>query len=117
MCAKLAQKGVPDARIVTFPNWVDTGLIRPIEAPNALREELGIHRDTRVVLYSGNMGEKQGLEIILDVARSFVDPGVLFLLCGDGAVRIVELQRSGGKPMPAVEFLRGTSVAPGLIVQ
>ena len=87
MRAKLVEKGIADERIVLFPNWVDTGLIRPIEAPNALREELGIDRDTRVVLYSGNMGEKQGLEIILDVARSFADPGVLFLLCGDGAVR------------------------------
>jgi len=88
MRAKLLEKGVPDERIVSFPNWVDGGLIRPIEAPNALRAELDIHPDARVILYSGNMGEKQGLEIILDVARSFTaDPQVLFLLCGDGAVR------------------------------
>jgi methionyl-tRNA formyltransferase len=33
--------------------------------------------------------------------------------CGSGAVRIVELQRAGGKPMAAEDFLRGTSVAPG----
>jgi colanic acid biosynthesis glycosyl transferase WcaI len=88
MCAKLAGKGVRADRIVSFPNWVDTGLIRPIEAPNALRTELGIDSDTRVVLYSGNMGEKQGIEIILDVARTLSpDPDILFLLCGDGAVR------------------------------
>ncbi len=88
MRAKLADKGVRDERIVSFPNWVDARLIRPIEAPNALRAELGIRPDARVVLYSGNMGEKQGLEIILDVAQSFTaDPHVLFLLCGDGAVR------------------------------
>ncbi len=41
----------------------------------------------------------------------------LTVACGDGALRIVELQRSGGKPMPADEFLRGTSVAPGAILQ
>ena len=88
MRAKLVRKGVREDRIVSFPNWVDTGLIRPIEAPNALRAELGIHSDIRVVLYSGNMGEKQGIEIILDVARTFsLRPDVLFLLCGDGAVR------------------------------
>jgi methionyl-tRNA formyltransferase len=32
----------------------------------------------------------------------------LTVACGEGAVRIVELQRAGGKPMPADEFLRGT---------
>ena len=37
----------------------------------------------------------------------------LTVACGDGAVRIVELQRAGGKPMKAEEFLRGTPVAPG----
>ncbi len=37
----------------------------------------------------------------------------LTVACGSGAVRIVELQRAGGKPMQADEFLRGTPVAPG----
>ena len=32
----------------------------------------------------------------------------LTIACGDGSVRIVELQRAGGKPMSAEEFLRGT---------
>jgi methionyl-tRNA formyltransferase len=37
----------------------------------------------------------------------------LTIACGDGAVRIVELQRAGGRPMKAEEFLRGTVVAAG----
>jgi methionyl-tRNA formyltransferase len=37
----------------------------------------------------------------------------LTVACGDGAVRIVELQRAGGRPMKADEFLRGTAVAAG----
>jgi methionyl-tRNA formyltransferase len=37
----------------------------------------------------------------------------LTIACGDGAIRIVELQRAGGKPMKAEDFLRGTPVAPG----
>jgi methionyl-tRNA formyltransferase len=35
----------------------------------------------------------------------------LTIACGDGAVRIVELQRAGGRPMKAEEFLRGTATA------
>jgi methionyl-tRNA formyltransferase len=35
----------------------------------------------------------------------------LTIACGDGAVRLVELQRSGRQPMPTQEFLRGTPLA------
>jgi methionyl-tRNA formyltransferase len=37
----------------------------------------------------------------------------LTIACGDGAVRILELQRAGGRPMRTEEFLRGTAVAAG----
>jgi len=37
----------------------------------------------------------------------------LTIACGDGAIRIIELQKAGGKPMRAEEFLRGTPVRPG----
>jgi methionyl-tRNA formyltransferase len=39
--------------------------------------------------------------------------GALTIACGEGAIRIVELQKSGGRPMRAEEFLRGTPVAAG----
>jgi len=87
MLARLLDKGVDGRRVFLFPNWVDMSLIHPLEDVDRLRAELGLSADTRVVLYSGNMGEKQGLELILELARRCEDPQVLFLLCGDGAVR------------------------------
>jgi methionyl-tRNA formyltransferase len=36
----------------------------------------------------------------------------LAVACREGALRIVELQRAGGKPMKAEEFLRGTPLQP-----
>jgi methionyl-tRNA formyltransferase len=39
----------------------------------------------------------------------------LTIACGTGAVRILELQRSGRQAMKADEFLRGTSVAAGTL--
>jgi methionyl-tRNA formyltransferase len=36
----------------------------------------------------------------------------LTVACGDGAIRIVELQRAGKAPMKADEFLRGTPLKP-----
>jgi methionyl-tRNA formyltransferase len=38
----------------------------------------------------------------------------LTIACGDGAIRLVELQRAGKQPMKAVDFLRGTPLAPPL---
>ena len=37
----------------------------------------------------------------------------LTIACGEGAVRLLEVQRAGKQPMRADEFLRGTAVAPG----
>jgi methionyl-tRNA formyltransferase len=37
----------------------------------------------------------------------------LMVACGDGAVRILELQRAGRQAMKADDFLRGTRVAAG----
>ena len=39
--------------------------------------------------------------------------GELTIACGEAAIRIVELQRAGGKPMSAVEFLRGVELKAG----
>jgi methionyl-tRNA formyltransferase len=37
----------------------------------------------------------------------------LTIACGEGAVRVLEVQRSGRKPMAAPEFLRGFPLGPG----
>jgi methionyl-tRNA formyltransferase len=37
----------------------------------------------------------------------------LTMVCGEGAIRLTELQRAGGKPMKADEFLRGTKLPRG----
>jgi methionyl-tRNA formyltransferase len=40
----------------------------------------------------------------------------LTIACGSGAIRLVELQRAGGRPMQADEFLRGTPIAPASVL-
>jgi methionyl-tRNA formyltransferase len=40
--------------------------------------------------------------------------GALAIACGEGAVRLVEIQRAGKRPMSAAEFLRGYPIAPGM---
>lgn len=86
MVDRLASKGVSGG--VLFPNWVDTEQIRPLPGPSPLRHELGVRDDEIVALYSGNMGRKQGLEIVVDAARRLSGRlAVRFILCGDGAAR------------------------------
>ena len=41
----------------------------------------------------------------------------LTIACGDGAVRLIEVQRAGRQPMKAEEFLRGSKVAPGTVLR
>ncbi|MFI5018739.1 MAG: WcaI family glycosyltransferase, partial [Dongiales bacterium] len=83
MVARLGEKGVATGRRRLFPNWVDTATIRPAES--ALRRELGLPPEAVVALYSGNMGEKQGVETLGEVARSLAGSPVILLLAGAGA--------------------------------
>ena len=53
--------------------------------------------------------------------RSKAAPGttlddILTIACGDGAVRLVQVQRAGSKAMAAEDFLRGTPVKRGAVV-
>ena len=41
----------------------------------------------------------------------------LTIACGEGAVRILELQRAGKQAMKAEEFLRGSALAPGTVLR
>ncbi len=86
MMERLPEKGVAQQRIVLFPNWVDTEAIQPLPTPSSLREELGLGPERVVLLYAGNMGMKQGLEILPELAQACRrDPRIHFIFCGDGA--------------------------------
>lgn len=88
MMDRLVAKGVAAERCVEFPNWVDLDQVRPLGGANAFRKELGIGDDEFVVLYAGNMGEKQGLELVIDAARSLQGQHhIRFVFAGDGGAR------------------------------
>ncbi|MEO6909471.1 MAG: glycosyltransferase WbuB [Edaphobacter sp.] len=89
MVERAVTKGVPAERTILFPNWVDVDAIhpQPQDIPNSFRSELGLEGKI-ILLYSGNMGAKQGLELLAPLAEAFEDdPRVHFLFCGDGAFR------------------------------
>jgi colanic acid biosynthesis glycosyl transferase WcaI len=86
MITLACKKGVKPDRLTYFPNWIDLEAITPVAGPSPYRAELGIPEDTVVALYSGNMGGKQGLEIMAEAARLLADEPMLHLVfCGNGA--------------------------------
>ena len=58
-----------------------------------------------------------------ELARGHGEPGTVLagepitVACGDGALRIVEVQRPGGRRVGAAEFVRGRALAPGTRLQ
>ncbi len=82
-----------DVRVI--PNFVDTDFIGPLDRMTSLRSELGIGSET-VVLYAGNVGFSQSLEMVVDVAGLL--PHLTFLINGDGAARASLEDRAAGLP-------------------
>ncbi|MEO9298520.1 WcaI family glycosyltransferase [Devosia alba] len=96
MCRKLHHKGVAADRIFEFRNWADLGNIAPLRRPSAFRQRWGI-TTPYVALYSGNIANKQGLEIIVQAARRLAHrTDLTFVICGDGTSRAnLETQAAG----------------------
>lgn len=93
MIKKLNHKNVSLCKQIYFPNWVDVDQIFPIQRGSFFRKELNIEVSRVVALYSGNMGEKQGLEILIEAAKALREnDNILFVMCGAGAA-LSRLQR------------------------
>ena len=71
-------------RVRVIPNFVLTDEIRPLDRHTTYRDELGIGDET-VVLYAGNVGFSQSLEMLLYAARRL--PQVTFLINGEGGAK------------------------------
>ena len=71
-------------RVRVIPNFVDTDAIEPQDRLTDYRRELGLG-DGQVVLYAGNVGFSQSLDLVVAAARAL--PEVTFLINGDGAAR------------------------------
>lgn len=91
--------GVDPGRIRLVPNW--THVQAPSADRAATRARLGWHEDTPVVLHSGNMGLKQGLEVLVDAAR--LAPEIRIVLMGEGNQHDALRARAAG--VPNLDFL------------
>jgi colanic acid biosynthesis glycosyl transferase WcaI len=98
MCAKLRQMTNPDARIVEFRNWSNTDDIFSAVSSSPYRREWNV-KEKNVALYSGNIANKQGIDIIVAAAKLLRDrTDLLFVICGEGPNKDKLIEQAAGLP-------------------
>jgi colanic acid biosynthesis glycosyl transferase WcaI len=90
MLDRIRSKGVPQEKLFYFPNWIT---LSEHDISESVRTDAAHPWDGQngkfTVLYAGTMGEKQGLDVLIDAAAiaQKLEPDMQFLLVGDGAQR------------------------------
>ncbi|WP_088287776.1 WcaI family glycosyltransferase [Kineosporia sp. A_224] len=95
--AQVREYGVPDERISVLPNWSH---VSPTDvAGPAARAALGWPAEPFTVVHTGNIGLKQDLGNIVEAARlARADPGLRFVIVGDGSQRSAVQHQAAGLP-------------------
>jgi putative colanic acid biosynthesis glycosyltransferase WcaI len=96
---------VPEAKLVYFPNAID---LKSDAAPlprGEFRRRHGFAEDEFLAVYAGNLGVKQGLEVLLETAALLQDQRIRFLICGDGAQREALAARAREMKLPNFSML------------
>ena len=91
-------RGRRPERVEVIPNFVDTVRIRPADRENGYRDEYGL-RGRTVVMYAGNVGLSQSLDLVVDAARRHRDrDDVVFVINGGGSALDGLRQAADGLP-------------------
>ncbi len=84
LAANVSAKAGDRTAVHVIPNFVDTSAITPADRMTPYRAALGIG-DAPVVLYAGNLGFSQSLDLLVEAARRM--PDVHVVINGDGVAR------------------------------
>lgn len=89
MQAKVLAKSKQLKEVYLLPNWVNDKVIYPSFVNYSLIEELGIPPNKKIFFYSGSIGEKQGLEVLLNIAPKLEQAcsDLVFVISGSGPYR------------------------------
>lgn len=104
MLARLREKGLDPARLCLLPNWIDPQAVMPLPAGESLRADWELPESTCLVLYSGSLGQKQGLETLISAARLLQgEPHLRFVIAGEGSAKAQLIAFAAG--LPNLRFL------------
>jgi colanic acid biosynthesis glycosyl transferase WcaI len=85
--------------------WTDTKKVVPLSAEQSFRHEWGFDINDFIILYAGNIGEKQGIEVIIDAAIKLIyNKRIKFIICGNGANKNNLINYSNSKNVSNVYF-------------
>jgi colanic acid biosynthesis glycosyl transferase WcaI len=87
MLAVFRGKGVPESKLVYFPNAIDLANNTPPPPRGGFRRRHAFAEDEFLAIYAGNLGVKQGLDVLLETAPLLCTSRVRIVICGDGAQR------------------------------
>lgn len=89
-----------------FPNWVDTVGFYPLPERHQLKCKWDYNAEDQVVLYSGSIGEKQGLDSLIRIANKLRDNiDIKFLICGTGPYKQELIRMTEEQKLANVKFL------------
>ena len=92
--------------VILFPNWVDTAQFFPLKDRGQLKKKWGYADDQFICLYSGGLGEKQGLDIIIHAAGLLRDNRRFkFIICGIGQYKSHLENLAASLSLTNVDFL------------
>ena len=104
MRKRIASKGVPTTKLAVLYNWANDDQVSAIDGATELRREWGLE-DKFVVLYSGNMGFKQGLDSLLDCADVLrAEKDIAFVIVGDGGEKESLMHAAEAMKLGNVQF-------------
>ena len=99
-------KGVPEEKLILFPNGVAIPEESQIPARGAFRAKQQYAPDEFLAVYAGNLGVKQGLDVLLDAADKLRgETKIRIVLCGDGAERAALAQEIADRALTNVSML------------
>jgi colanic acid biosynthesis glycosyl transferase WcaI len=86
--AAFRSKGVPEEKLILYQDSVVIPEESQLPARGEFRKRHGFGENDFLAVYSGNLGVKQGLDILVEAAHLLRgQPNIRFLICGDGAAR------------------------------
>lgn len=101
----LVTKGVPKEKITIIPNWAGSDSFQNMVRNEAFGEEEGLQGKFNLI-YAGNIGSAQGVEVLLDAAEILGDmPSLQIIIIGDGIEKEHLQEKCRQRNLSSVHFL------------
>jgi colanic acid biosynthesis glycosyl transferase WcaI len=109
MKENLRQKGVRQEKLAIYPNWIDVAEVSRLNQKNLTGNFLSkypVAQDKFTIAYAGNIGVKQSLEVLVDLAEaSQGHEDVHYFIIGEGSRRSQVEKYAKDKALKNVTFV------------